>query len=142
MLAAKASLASRVDALAEQSAENEDASNEVHPDLGIEQRAKLENQLRRMEGRAVHAIASKATPKNQKKYDGSTVQVAVSEGKPSAVGYDAQADSTITTSAVVTPKSKKEKKEKKSKSSNDMEVENGSPEKKEKKDKVGFLIFW
>lgn len=59
MLAAKCSLATRVDALGD-SATSSDSATFV-PDLGIDSRATLENALRRMEGKAVYSISRDKT---------------------------------------------------------------------------------
>merc|ERR1712173_323618 len=76
MLAAKASLACRVDALGE----------ETNTDLGIEHRAKVESRIRQLEGGAVTKISG--TAKQGAKFD-------KYEAKSEVVEYKAAADVTI-----------------------------------------------
>lgn len=102
MLAAKASLATRVDALTEHEqksatvAESEVAlSSPLTADLGIASRAKLEHQLNVMEGREMHTAAKdKSNHKQYKKYEPS---VLLSQEKPS---YNSSRDSTIQPTSV------------------------------------------
>merc|ERR1712050_460165 len=76
MLAAKAALATRVDALGE----------ETNTDLGIEHRAKVESRIRQLEGGAVTKISG--TAKQVAKFD-------KYEAKSEVVEYKAAADVTI-----------------------------------------------
>merc|ERR1712032_449496 len=106
MLAAKASLACRVDALGE----------ETNTDLGIEHRAKVESRIRQLEGGAVAQISGSA--KKSAKFD-------KYENKAEVVEYKAAAD--------VTQK-KKKKKDKQKEEEPEAEVAvAASPEKKKKK---------
>eukprot|EP00158_Paraphelidium_tribonemae_P002786 Partr_v1_DN25666_c0_g1_i1_m4900 putative Nucleolar protein len=104
MVAAKAALASRVDALAEQAvaASLEDGSSAVEAEnpaeLGLRHRAKLEHQLNVMEGRAV-SIASKA---NRQAAPPAPRPVSFDKTAVPAT-YNTAADSTL-------PSSKKDKK--------------------------------
>merc|ERR1711874_133465 len=112
MLAAKAAIATRVDALGE----------ETNTDLGIEHRAKVESRIRQLEGGDVAQISGSA--KKSAKFD-------KYENKAEVVEYKAAADVTIKRKTEdddeeEKPKAKKIKVE---------EVEVKS-EKKKKKDKV------
>merc|ERR1719270_2983007 len=115
MLAAKASLACRVDALGE----------ETNTDLGIEHRAKVESRIRQLEGGAVDNISGSA--KKSAKFD-------KYENKSEVVEYKAAADVTI-------PKRKSEadsdleEEKPKAKKIKVEEVEVKSEKKKKKKDK-------
>jgi nucleolar protein 58 len=128
VLAAKCSLAVRVDALGD----GDDAT------LGIEARAKVEARLRQLEGGALRAAAPNGTPKKL---------VDVVSGA-SAPGYSAASD------VVLSDKKEKKKKKKKRKAEDDgdddeaaakkakksakkakKEAEEGSAKKKKKKDK-------
>ncbi|KAG0256314.1 Nucleolar protein 58 [Mortierella polycephala] len=135
MVATKAALSIRVDALGE----TETA------EIGIENRGKVEARLRMLEGRpAASSSADRkaaGNAKGQKKHEfvasssyntstDSTVKTAVSEKKRKAADSDSESDE----------KSKKEKKEKKEKKAKKVKVEEEAPkeekkEKKEKKDK-------
>merc|ERR1712218_408379 len=113
MLAAKASLACRVDALGE----------ETNTDLGIEHRAKVESRIRQLEGGDVAQISGSA--KKSAKFD-------KYENKAEVVEYKAAADVTIKRKTEdddeeEKPKAKKIKVE---------EVEVKSEKKKKKKDKA------
>jgi len=114
MLAAKAAIATRVDALGE----------ETNTDLGIEHRAKVESRIRQLEGGAVAQISGSA--KKSAKFD-------KYENKSEVVEYKAAADVTMTkrkseadSDEEENPKAKKIKVE---------EVEVKSEKKKKKKDK-------
>merc|ERR1712172_311159 len=114
MLAAKAAIATRVDALGE----------ETNTDLGIEHRAKVESRIRQLEGGAVAQISGSA--KKSAKFD-------KYENKAEVVEYKAAADVTIkrkseadTDEEEEKPKAKKIKVE---------EEEAKSEKKKKKKDK-------
>ena len=113
MLAAKAAIATRVDALGE----------ETNTDLGIEHRAKVESRIRQLEAGAVANISGSA--KKSAKFD-------KYENKSEVVEYKAAADVTIpkrkseADSDDEKPKAKKIKVE---------EVEVKSEKKKKKKDK-------
>ena len=76
MLAAKASLACRVDALGE----------ETNTDLGIEHRAKVESRIRQLEGGEITKIS--ATAKQSAKFD-------KYESKSEVIEYKAAADVTL-----------------------------------------------
>merc|ERR1711997_492683 len=113
MLAAKASLACRVDALGE----------ETNTDLGIEHRAKVESRIRQLEGGEITKIS--ATAKQSAKFD-------EYESKSEVLEYKAAADVTIKRKTEdddeeEKPKAKKIKVE---------EVEVKSEKKKKKKDKA------
>jgi nucleolar protein 58 len=105
MLAAKASLATRVDAL------GDDPGNE----LGIEHRARLETRLRFLEEGGIRRISGTGKGKaTQDKY----------QHKSNVLPYKPASDSTIpvtSTSEPETPSSKKDKKKKKRQSSEAME---------------------
>merc|ERR1712025_1371471 len=114
MLAAKAALATRVDALGE----------ETNTDLGIEHRAKVESRIRQLEGGAVTKISG--TAKQGAKFD-------KYEAKSEVVEYKAAADVTIPKKRSIDesdddkkPATKKIKVE---------DVEGGEKKKKKKKDK-------
>merc|ERR1712117_505957 len=114
MLAAKAAIATRVDALGE----------ETNTDLGIEHRAKVESRIRQLEGGAVTAISG--TAKKTAKFD-------KYENKSEVLEYKAASDVTIKRKSEAdsddegeAPKTKKIKVE-------DVEVK--SEKKKKKKDK-------
>lgn len=138
MLAAKAALACRVDALSE----------EATSDIGYEQRAKVEARIRQLEGG--HAYKVSGTGRQSAKFD-------KYENKSEIVEYKTAADSTIKRKAdsdeTVTPKkikveedveeTKSEKKKKKKQKQDSaaeevevkMEVEEATSEKKKKKKK-------
>merc|ERR1719340_14454 len=139
MLAAKASLACRVDALGE----------ETNTDLGIEHRAKVESRIRQLEGGEVTKIS--ATAKQSAKFD-------KYESKSEVLEYKAAADVTLKRKAddeeekkpdvkrikvddVAAEGSKKKKKKKNKQKEEEAEApaevvtEVASPEKKKKKKK-------
>jgi len=111
MLAAKASLACRVDALGE----------ETNTDLGIEHRAKVESRIRQLEGGEVTKIS--ATAKQSAKFD-------KYESKSEVLEYKAAADVTLKRKA----DEDEEKPDVKRIKVDDVEAE-GSKKKKKKKDK-------
>merc|ERR1712037_1032050 len=113
MLAAKASLACRVDALGE----------ETNTDLGIEHRAKVESRIRQLEGGEITKIS--ATAKQSAKFD-------EYESKSEVLEYKAAADVTLKRKA---EDDEEEKPDVKKIKVEDIEAE-GSKKKKEKKDKV------
>merc|ERR1712200_215203 len=112
MLAAKASLACRVDALGE----------ETNTDLGIEHRAKVESRIRQLEGGAVAQISGSA--KKSAKFD-------KYENTADVVEYKAAADVTLKRKA---DDEEEEKSDVKRIKVDDVEAE-GSKKKKKKKDK-------
>merc|ERR1712004_749687 len=112
MLAAKASLACRVDALGE----------ETNTDLGIEHRAKVESRIRQLEGGEVTKIS--ATAKQSAKFD-------KYESKSEVLEYKAAADVTLKRKA---DEDEEEKPGVKRIKVDDVEAE-GSKKKKKKKDK-------
>jgi len=112
MLAAKASLACRVDALGE----------ETNTDLGIEHRAKVESRIRQLEGGEVTKIS--ATAKQSAKFD-------KYESKSEVLEYKAAADVTLKRKA---DEGEEEKPDVKRIKVDDVEAE-GSKKKKKKKDK-------
>merc|ERR1712200_186545 len=112
MLAAKASLACRVDALGE----------ETNTDLGIEHRAKVESRIRQLEGGEVTKIS--ATAKQSAKFD-------KYESKSEVLEYKAAADVTLKRKA---DDEEEEKSDVKRIKVDDVEAE-GSKKKKKKKDK-------
>merc|ERR1712183_583799 len=121
MLAAKASLACRVDALGE----------ETNTDLGIEHRAKVESRIRQLEGGEITKIS--ATAKQSAKFD-------KYESKSEVIEYKAAADVTLKRKAededVEAEGSKKKKKKKDKQKEVEVEAEvavAASPEKKKKK---------
>merc|ERR1712055_995127 len=138
MLAAKASLACRVDALGE----------ETNTDLGIEHRAKVESRIRQLEGGEVTKIS--ATAKQSAKFD-------KYESKSEVLEYKAAADVTLKrkeeaeaeAAVAASPEKRKKKKDKDSgaaeaadstldTSAMDTSVaENGEKKKKKKKKKDG-----
>jgi nucleolar protein 58 len=112
MLAAKAALATRVDALGE----------ETNTDLGIEHRAKVESRIRMLEGGTMTKISG--TAKQSAKFD-------KFEAKSEVLEYKTAADVTIKRKAESDdeqPAAKKVKVE-------DVEAETGEKKKKKKKDK-------
>merc|ERR1712013_805710 len=112
MLAAKAALATRVDALGE----------ETNTDLGIEHRAKVESRIRQLEGGEVTKIS--ATAKQSAKFD-------KYESKSEVLEYKAAADVTLNRKA---DEDEEEKPDVKRIKVDDVEAE-GSKKKKKKKDK-------
>merc|ERR1712029_574473 len=112
MLAAKASLACRVDALGE----------ETNTDLGIEHRAKVESRIRQLEGGEITKIS--ATAKQSVKFD-------KYEAKSEVLEYKAAADVTLKRKA---DEDEEEKPDVKRIKVDDVEAE-GSKKKKKKKDK-------
>merc|ERR1712071_467744 len=112
MLAAKASLACRVDALGE----------ETNTDLGIEHRAKVESRIRQLEGGEITKIS--ATAKQSAKFD-------KYESKSEVLEYKAAADVTLKRKAEDDDEEKPDVKKVKVE---DVEAE-GSKKKKKKKDK-------
>merc|ERR1712158_53385 len=112
MLAAKASLACRVDALGE----------ETNTDLGIEHRAKVESRIRQLEGGEVTKIS--ATAKQSAKFD-------KYESKSEVLEYKAAADVTLKRKA---DEDEEEKPDVKRIKVEDVEAES-SKKKKKKKDK-------
>merc|ERR1712055_857026 len=112
MLAAKASLACRVDALGE----------ETNTDLGIEHRAKVESRIRQLEGGEITKIS--ATAKQSAKFD-------EYESKSEVLEYKAAADVTLKRKA---EEDDEEKPDVKRIKVEDVEAE-GSKKKKKKKDK-------
>merc|ERR1712241_1437575 len=113
MLAAKASLACRVDALGE----------ETNTDLGIEHRAKVESRIRQLEGGEITKIS--ATAKQSAKFD-------KYESKSEVLEYKAAADVTMKRKA---EDDEEEKPDVKKIKVEDVEAES-SKKKKKKKDKV------
>merc|ERR1739845_334063 len=113
MLAAKASLACRVDALGE----------ETNTDLGIEHRAKVESRIRQLEGGEVTKIS--ATAKQSAKFD-------KYESKSEVLEYKAAVDVTLKRKA---DEGEEEKPDVKRIKVDDVEAES-SKKKKKKKDKV------
>merc|ERR1712088_509688 len=131
MLAAKASLACRVDAL------GEDA--ETSAELGMEQRMKIESRIRQLEGGHTYKVSG--TGKQAAKHE-------KFEFKSEVVEYKAAADNTLNASAAKrkldetgdseTPEKKKKKKKDKVKEEEPevkQEEEEEKPKKKKKKDK-------
>merc|ERR1711923_410231 len=114
MLAAKAAIATRVDALGE----------ETNTDLGIEHRAKVESRIRQLEGGAVAQISGSA--KKSAKFD-------KYENKFEVVEYKAAADVTMTKRKSEADSDEEEKP--KAKKIKVEEVEEKSEKKKKKKDK-------
>merc|ERR1712088_569837 len=112
MLAAKASLACRVDALGE----------ETNTDLGIEHRAKVESRIRQLEGGEITKIS--ATAKQSAKFD-------KYESKSEVLEYKAAADVTLKRKA---EDDEEENPDVKRIKVDDVEAE-GSKKKKKKKDK-------
>jgi len=115
MLAAKAAIATRVDALGE----------ETNTDLGIEHRAKVESRIRQLEGGAVAQISGSA--KKSAKFD-------KYENKSEVVEYKAAADVTMTKRKSEADSDDEEEKPKAKKIKVE-EVEVKSEKKKKKKDK-------
>merc|ERR1712133_264227 len=116
MLAAKAAIATRVDALGE----------ETNTDLGIEHRAKVESRIRQLEGGAVAQISG--TAKQGAKFD-------KYEAKSEVVEYKAAADVTIPKKRSIDDSDEEEKPVTKKIKVEDVE-EVGEKKKKKKKDKV------
>merc|ERR1712029_807295 len=117
MLAAKAAIATRVDALGE----------ETNTDLGIEHRAKVESRIRQLEGGAVAQISGSA--KKSAKFD-------KYENKSEVVEYKAAADVTMTKRKSEADSDDEEEKPKAKKIKvEDVEVKSEKKKKKKKKDK-------
>merc|ERR1711983_561177 len=114
MLAAKAAIATRVDALGE----------ETNTDLGIEHRAKVESRIRQLEAGAVDKISGSA--KKSAKFD-------KYENKSEVVEYKAAADVTMTKRKSEADSDEEEKPKAKKIKVEDVEVK--SEKKKKKKDK-------
>lgn len=114
MLAAKAAIATRVDALGE----------ETNTDLGIEHRAKVESRIRQLEGGAVAQISGSA--KKSAKFD-------KYENTAEVVEYKAAADVTIKRKTGEDANEEEQPKAKKIKVEDVAEVK--SEKKKKKKDK-------
>jgi len=115
MLAAKAALATRVDALGE----------ETNTDLGIEHRAKVESRIRQLEGGEVTKISG--TAKQSAKFD-------KFEGKSEVVEYKTAADVTIKRKAESDDEEKPATKKIKVEEV-EAAAESGEKKKKKKKDK-------
>lgn len=116
MLAAKAALATRVDALGE----------ETNTDLGIEHRAKVEGRIRQLEGGEVTKISG--TAKQSAKFD-------KFEGKSEVVEYKTAADVTIKRKADSDDEEKPATKKVKVEEVEADAAESGEKKKKKKKDK-------
>merc|ERR1712187_1007051 len=113
MLAAKAAIATRVDALGE----------ETNTDLGIEHRAKVESRIRQLEGGAITKISGSAKKSAQfDKY----------ENRAEVVEYKAAADVTIPKKRSIDESDEDEKPA--TKKIKVEEVEGGEKKKKKKKD--------
>lgn len=116
MLAAKAALATRVDALGE----------ETNTDLGIEHRAKVEGRIRQLEGGEATKISG--TAKQSAKFD-------KFEGKSEVVEYKTAADVTIKRKADSDDEEKPATKKVKVEEVEADAAESGEKKKKKKKDK-------
>jgi len=117
MLAAKASIATRVDALGE----------ETNPDLGIEHRTKVEMRIRQLEGGVVTKISG--TAKQSAKFD-------KHETKSEVIEYKAAADVTMGTKRSATDSDDDEKPAVKKVKVEEVEAATpGEKKKKKKKDK-------
>jgi len=117
MLAAKASIATRVDALGE----------ETNPDLGIEHRTKVEMRIRQLEGGVVTKISG--TAKQSAKFD-------KHETKSEVIEYKAAADVTMGTKRSATESDDDEKPAVKKVKVEEVEAATpGEKKKKKKKDK-------
>merc|ERR1712019_178675 len=116
MLAAKAAIATRVDALGE----------ETNTDLGIEHRAKVESRIRQLEGGALDNISGSA--KKSAKFD-------KYENKSEVAKYKAAADVTIPKRKSEADSDTDEEEKPKAKKIKVEEVEVKSEKKKKKKDK-------
>jgi len=134
MVAAKTALATRVDALADNTA----------PGIGIEARAKIEARMRSIEGGHIHAISSTAkSPKALPKYDSS--RSSETGQKRSAGAYNTSVDSTLAAETKSQTEEKVEAKKKKRKTEQPKEEPNGGKvagkateqQKKKKKAKKG-----
>lgn len=129
VLAAKASLAIRVDAL------SDEATEEVDTTIGYEGRAKVEARLRQLEGGSMGASANLGGAKTAK-YD----PVAANTGS-SSVKYNDASDMVMDDPEPETPKDKKKKdkktpKDKKKKRKAEEEAEEETPKSKKKKRKT------
>ncbi|KAL3910711.1 MAG: hypothetical protein SGILL_007585 [Bacillariaceae sp.] len=116
VLAAKAALGIRVDAL------SDETTDEVDTSIGYEGRSKVEARLRQLEGGSIGASNGNLKAKKTAKYD--PVAAKTSAAAPS---YNDASDMVMDDAAPETPKEKKKKKDKKRKS------ENGGEEKSSKK---------
>lgn len=124
VLAAKAALAIRVDAL------TDEAEDHVDTTVGFEGRSKVEARLRQLEGGAVVTNGT-LTSKKTAKYDPIAAKTA-----SAAPGYNDASDMVLDVQSPESAKeSKKNKKEKKKGKDVDDEDEDDSPKKKSKKDK-------
>ena len=125
VLAAKASLAIRVDALSDETAEDVDTT------IGYEGRAKVEARLRQLEGGSISAPNSSIKASKTAKYD--PVAATVSAAAPT---YNDASDMIMDDAKAETPKEKKKKKkDKKRKAEEEAEEDNGEKTPKEKKKK-------
>lgn len=121
VLAAKCSLAIRVDALSDETAEQLDTT------IGYEGRAKVEARLRQLEGGSMGAAGSAIKSQKTAKYDA----VAAKTGAAST-SYNDASDMVIDATAE-TPKDKKDKKKRKSKGGDEDAAETPKDKKKDKK---------
>jgi len=121
VLAAKTSLAVRVDALGESD----------HATLGISARIAVENRLKQLEsGASVRASSQTRKPATPAKYDAKR-----DAQSPALVKEQTKHDSSLDVSMAKTPKKKEETKQEESSSSSESEVESSEEEKKKKKEK-------
>jgi nucleolar protein 58 len=121
VLAAKASLGIRVDALSDETTE------EVDTTIGYEGRAKVEARLRQLEGGSIGASNGNLKSQKTAKYD--PVAAKTSAAAPA---YNAASDMVMEDASPETPKDKKKKKDKKRKSEGGDDDE-GEKEKSSKK---------
>jgi nucleolar protein 58 len=121
VLAAKASLAIRVDALSDETSEHIDTT------IGYEGRAKVEARLRQLEGGSASFGNGNLTASKTAKYN-----PVVAKAAAAAPEYNDSSEMVLETTADETKKSKKEKKKKEKESSKKKrkaeEVENGDEE--------------
>ncbi|KAL6062053.1 Ribosomal RNA processing protein 1 A [Balamuthia mandrillaris] len=129
IVAAKAALAIRVDALGEN----------VTAEIGMEGRAKVESRMRQLEGGQMHAISNTGGKrKSLDKYDSQRSLKNPSQARTSS-SYNAAADSTLSSMDVVpkaqTKEEKKKGKKRKQSDEEEEEEENVKESKQEKKKK-------
>lgn len=124
VLAAKASLAIRVDALSDETAE------EVDTTIGYEGRAKVEARLRQLEGGSIAAPNSSIKSSKTAKYD--PIAATVASAAPT---YNDASDMIMDDAEAETPKEKKKKKKDKKRKAEEEADESPKEKKKKKKRK-------
>ncbi|KAM0664830.1 hypothetical protein ACQRIU_006688 [Beauveria bassiana] len=120
MLAAKTALGLRVDALGDY---DEDAEDDERAMLGLTSRIKLENHLRKLEGRPLLPKATNVAPSGEIMAPGQFTLKETRRYNVDADGVEDEADATTNGDSKKSKKDKKEKKEKKQKKIEVVEVD-------------------